>query len=99
QLKQVRTYIANNISTFQSIYNNGKFVDTYGKIKGEAITRLPKEMKKAAEKEPLLYNKQFYFMAQNDPEIILKDSLMDIAMDHYWAGKDFSDFLKTALSL
>ena len=67
-LLTVREGIAENIGEFQKTYNNPLFVKTFGELKGEKNKIIPKELKIAAEKEPLIYNKQWYFYSQFEPE-------------------------------
>jgi hypothetical protein len=44
-------------------------------------------LKEAAEIEPLIFNKQWYFYAEFEPETILADNLDQIILDCYQAGR------------
>ena len=48
-------------------------------------------------KQPLVANKQFYYMAELEAETILKKNLPDIMMQYYLAGKNMNAFLKRAM--
>ncbi|HAD15190.1 MAG TPA: hypothetical protein DCF33_22420 [Saprospirales bacterium] len=53
----------------------------------------------AASKEPLLANKQFYFMAEMDPEVCLKPNFADYVLNYFEAGKPFNDYFRQAIGL
>lgn len=91
-LEIVREGIAADPKKFQKAYNDPRFKKVYGKILGEKNKVLPKELKEAAEKEPLIYNKQWYFYAEFEPETILKNDLDKIVIDCFKAGKPVEDF-------
>lgn len=54
-----------------------------GELHGERNKVLPKQFKEAAQKEPLLYNKQLYFTTQLPPEIITTPNLLPTLEEHY----------------
>ena len=91
-LLTVREGIAENIAEFQKTYNNPLFVKTFGELKGEKNKIIPKELKIAAEKEPLIYNKQWYFYSQFEPERILFDNLDETIINCYKAGRPVEEF-------
>ncbi len=92
-LLTVREGIAENIAEFQKTYNNPLFVKTFGELKGEKNKIIPKELKLAAEKEPLIFNKQWYFYTQLEPERILFDNLDETIINCYKAGRPVEEFL------
>lgn len=96
-LRNLRYYIASDIEAFRDVLEAESFREFYGTINGEKNKKLPKELMEAAEKEPLLYNKQFYFSAYHKPELILDENLSDIVFAHYLAGKEYIDYLKEAI--
>jgi uncharacterized protein (TIGR02453 family) len=91
-LLTVREGMAADIEKFQKVYNDQKFKSVFGSILGEKNKLLPKELKEAAEKEPLIYNKQWYFYAQFDPETVLKADLDKIVLDCFEAGKPVENY-------
>lgn len=91
-LLTVREGIARDISKFQAAYNNPIFKKVFGEIKGEKNKIIPKELKAAAEKEPLIFNKQWYFYAQFDPETVLSDDLDKLILNCYEAGRPVENY-------
>lgn len=86
-LLTVREGIANDIKGFQTAYTNPNFKKVFGTILGEKNKVIPKELKEAAEKEPLIFNKQWYFYAQFDAETVLDPKLDQLLLDCFEAGK------------
>ena len=100
ELAKVRDNIVRQSKKFSALVKDKTFVRIYGELQGEENKRLPnKELTAAAEKQPLLYRKQFYYMADNEPELILQENLMDIAMEHYMAARGMQTFLKASLNV
>jgi uncharacterized protein (TIGR02453 family) len=97
-LKRVRTYIAEHPKEFSKAYNNPEFKKYFKKIQGEANKRIPEEFQEAAGKEPLIANKQFYYMAELDASLLQKEKLADELMKYYLAGKEMNGFLRAALT-
>lgn len=93
ELQNIREAIATNPGEFEKLINDKNFKAKFGEIQGEKNKRLPKELENAAAKQPLIANKQFYYFAKFDPEIVLKPDLPKILMDHYKAGQPLGDFL------
>lgn len=99
-LLKVRTYIKDNPKEFESALNDKKFKSTYGSLKGDENKRLPnKELMAAAQEQPLLMRKQFYYMAESDSELIISDQLMDHCLKQYEDGKKMKHFLRTAMGI
>jgi uncharacterized protein (TIGR02453 family) len=86
-LEAVREGIAQDISKFQKAYQNPTFVKTFGEILGEKNKVLPAHLREAASIEPLIFNKQWYFYTQFEPETILKENLDEIVLNCYEAGR------------
>ncbi len=91
-LLAVREGIADNIKEFQKKYTDPLFVKTFGELKGEKNKIIPKELKEAAEKESLIFNKQWYFYTQFEPETILFDNLDETIINCYKAGRPVEEF-------
>lgn len=92
-LYDVREGIAQNIEAFQKLYNNADFKELFGTIHGDKNKVIPKEFKEAGEKEPLIYNKQWYFFAEFDPELILSDDLEKTILHCHQVAKPLKEFL------
>lgn len=98
QVKAVRSYIASNLDTFQALNNEPNFRKHYPEgIVGESQKRVDKDIREAAEIEPILFQKQFYYTHAVDPKLISSDGLLITVLDHYEASKDMMFFLRDAL--
>ena len=93
ELYDLREGISQNLDDFRSIYSSPNFTQTFGEIRGEKNKVLPKEFKPFGEKEPLLYNKQFYYFSALPPETILEDKLDQIIADTYATARPLEKFL------
>lgn len=96
-LSSLRHLIANNQSEFSKLLKEKKFSGKFGPILGNKSKRLPKELLAAAEKQPLIYNTEFYYHAKLPQKLILDDSLTDVMMEYYLAGKKINRFFLRAL--
>ena len=86
KLANLRNFIAANQSKFASLIQDKTFVKVFGKVQGDKNKRLPKELQAAAEKQPLIFNKNFYYYRKYKPDIILKDNLIDELVEDYKAA-------------
>lgn len=96
-LYNVRCRLAKEPEQIDKLLADRKFKKRFGKIQGEKNKRLPKEFQAANETQPLIANKQFFFMAELPPEAILDPQLPTILMDHYLTGKPLNDYLENAI--
>ena len=96
-LQRIRTAIAQDPETFQALLQDKAFVEKYENIRGEANKVLPADLKAAAKQEPLIANKQFYFMAEIDPETALQPNFPAVAADYFRAGMPLNVFLRSAI--
>jgi uncharacterized protein (TIGR02453 family) len=83
---------------FQKAYQDPKFVKVFGDILGEKNKVIPKEFKEAAEKEPLIFNKQWYFYAEFEPEMILSPTLDTLILECYDAGRPVESFFNELIN-
>ena len=98
QLEAIRNLIANNLKQFETLITEPDFKKKYGgEILGEKQVRLAPELKEAAQKQPLIFNKQFYFKAVLDESCLTSDNLIDILTDYFKAARPVSAFLCKAL--
>lgn len=91
-LLTVREGIASDRKAFQKLYNTKAFKEMYGELLGEKNKIIPKHLKEAAEMEPLIYNKQWYFYTEFDPEVILQDDLDEIILNCYKVGQPIENY-------
>ncbi len=97
-LTAVRTAIMNDSKGFERAYSNKKFVDTFGEILGEKNKRLPPAFATAAEREPLLFNKSFYYFRKWPSGEILKDDFPKTLISTYQAAAPLNKFLFEAMN-
>lgn len=97
QINVIRHHIENNLSEFKDLYSNETFCHKFGEIHGESIKRIPQELKEVAKLEQLILNKQWYFVAEREPELMLSENLLEKIMDHYFVAKPLNDFFREAL--
>ncbi len=92
-LRMIREHIAGNLKKFKTLREDKTFVKLFGTIQGERNKVLPAELRAAAEKEPLLYNKQFYWTSQHPAKLVTDPTLADVLMEHYQAMRPLNAFL------
>lgn len=97
QLLNIRNNIAEDMDGFHEALANPEFVSHYGGLaEAEKHKRLPKVLQPAADEEPLIYNKAFYYVSHE--EIDMSDPrIVDIVMIKYLAAKPVSDWLTNAI--
>jgi hypothetical protein len=79
------------------VVNDLTFVQNFGRIKGEKNKRLDKGLLPAAEKTALIYNKQFYAMAEFPLEPFYNsEDLLDEILFHFKAIRPLNTFLNQA---
>lgn len=93
RLKQIREKIQSDTGMFKKCYSDKNFVQTFGTIQGEANKRIPFEYKEMHKKEPLITNKQFYYVSELAPDVILTDDLLPLVIAYWKAAKPLNDFL------
>ncbi len=98
-LQAVRQAIMAAPTRIDALLNDPKLLHLYGGIQGDKNKRLPKEFKAAHEQQPIIANKQFYFMKtyEDDETIVLREDLLEWVLEHYEAGLAWNTFLIDAL--
>lgn len=97
QLQNIRETIANDLKGFDKVISGKEFKEKYGEIHGEKMKRLPKELMEAAEKQPLIFNKNFYFFAKFKPSLSTDPKLVDTLMEYYKIGRPVGEYLFKAI--
>lgn len=92
QLYAVREEIAENLKEFEKIISNKKFKEVYGEINGDKNARIPKEFQEAGEKQPLMYNKNFYVYTSFPPESIFEENFEKKLVDTYKVAEPLAQF-------
>jgi hypothetical protein len=68
----------------------------FGGIQGEVQKRLPADLSKAAQQEPIVAHKQWYYAYEFEPEALIGADAVSFLMEAYLAGKPMNDFLMRA---
>ena len=96
-IQRIRSRIATDPEAFADVIGRPVFRSVYGGIQGDQLKRVPREFQETYEVQPLVANKQWYFVAEEDPEAILRDDLADQLMERYLAGFEVSEYLRDAI--
>ncbi len=97
RLSELRGFISENLPEFNKLVNDKKFNEVFGEVRGEKNKRIPEEFRAAAEKQPLLYNKSFYYFTKWDPKTIFEKDLITKIMKAYAVAGKINAFFRRAL--
>lgn len=97
QLERVRDLLMHEGKAFRAAVENESFVEVFGEVLGEKAKIIPKEFKTAAQREPLIYNKQVYWWKELDVSVFHESTCVDVLFDHYMAQRDAQVLLESAL--
>lgn len=97
ELSKVRKHIATNTSDLIKITTHTSFTQNFGQLSGEKSKRLDKNLLPIGERTDLIYNKQFYAMAEFplDP-FYNSDKLGQEILNHFKAIKPLNSYLNQA---
>jgi uncharacterized protein (TIGR02453 family) len=93
---QVRVKIANERKRFQDISQSPTFVEAFGEIEGDKNKIVAKEVKKQAQKEPMIYNKSWLYGVELPPETVLRDDLLDLTENYFKLAEPLMKFFVEA---
>ena len=93
RLTAIRANILADPNKFKALHTDNNFIEKFDVIKGDAIKRIPAEYKEGFKVEPLIANKQFYYVKEFKADIILTDELLPLIIDYWKAAKPMNDFL------
>ncbi len=97
QLHNIRTKLSKNPKAFKKLIEDKDFVQKFGDIRGDTMKRIPKEWKEACEKEPLIANKQFYFVAEESSNLITSETLIDELMKYWKTMQPINEYVTKAI--
>lgn len=98
QLDKIRKHIGANLNKFEELITSPSFLEYFPEgIKGDKNKRLPKDVVEIAQKQELIFNKQFYYQAFIDSEEITKDNILEIIIDHYKRVRPLNEFFREAM--
>ncbi len=98
QLLNIRNTILKNPKRFQDLITDKKFVEKFGSIKGEKNKRLPVAFQELALTQPLIANKQFYYVAELNPKLITSEDLTETLMDYWETARPVKEYLSDAMN-
>lgn len=99
ELAKIRRHMANHLDGFQKLISAKAFKDSFGEVKGEKNKRLDTELREAAEKQPLMYNTQFYIQHELSDEICMSNHLVDELMRLQKTATPYLSFMTEAMGL
>lgn len=99
QLYAIRETIVSDPKIFKKLVTAKKFQGTFGEIRGDKNKIIPKEFRELAEDTPLIFNKQFYWFTEFEPELIESEDLLEKTMEVYLANKNMMDFFAKAMEV
>lgn len=97
QLIGIRKTISSDIPKFRKLIGAKDFVAKFGTIVGEEHKRIPPEFRAAHEKEPLIAKKQFYYVAQREPELVLSKDLVGEIMSYWHTARPLNEYFTKAI--
>ncbi|HLK14809.1 MAG TPA: DUF2461 domain-containing protein [Fimbriimonadaceae bacterium] len=95
-LRKVRAHLASNLGELEDRLNDVPFKRAFGTINGERGKVLPPELRAAAAAQPILFNKQFYYGAQFEPEEALAPDFAARLVELERAALPMNQFLSGA---
>ena len=98
KLEKVRQEIYYNPEAFKKIITEKNFKTFYGAVQGEKNKVLTPEYKEFAKGQPLIANKQFYYMAKLKKEDVLDKNFDKAVLKYFKAAAKFNEFLMNAIS-
>ncbi|SNY95053.1 DUF2461 domain-containing protein [Flagellimonas pacifica] len=99
ELSKVRNHIAKDSYKFIEVLKSSTFIQNFGKLSGEKAKRLDRNLLPVAEKTDLIYNKQFYAMAEFPLEPFYdSEKLNDEVLNHFEAIKPLNTYLNQAFN-
>lgn len=98
KLLKIRNAILHNPTTFKKAYQDKKFVEAFGEVLGDKNKKLLPEHKSFESKEPLIANKQFYFMASLPAKQATLPGFDKVVLGYFKAAKKINDFFIDAIN-
>ena len=98
QLLAIRSKVAAGPAEFKALLSAGTFKTAFGAVQGEVNKKIPAEFKEVYEEEPLIANKQFYFLAHEQESTITSPRLMEVIMQYWQAARPVNEYLGEAVN-
>ncbi|MEL6917516.1 MAG: DUF2461 domain-containing protein [Bacteroidota bacterium] len=99
ELYKVRNYISKHTDALLKIVSAKDFTNNFGTLKGEKAKRLDKSLWEVTHKTDLIYNKQFYVMAEFPLEPFFNSTiLVEEVIQHFKSVRPLNTYLNAALT-
>lgn len=98
QIYNIRKAMASSPEIFSGIIGERDFQEKCGQVLGEKNKKLSPEFAAAALKQPLIFNKQFYYFTELPGDLVTAPVLADVILDYFMTGRKFLDFLREAIN-
>lgn len=92
ELAAIRSLLVKKGKDFEKVIKSKKFTEHFGELRGDRNKVVPAEFREAAEKNPLIANKQFFWGADLSKTDVQSDKLVSNLIDYYLAQKPAQDF-------
>lgn len=96
-LLAIREHIAQNLKEFSAIISDPDFKKQFGEVLGEKQKRLDIKFKNASEKQPLLFNKQFYIHHEFPEKKAMGSGIVEYLLKLHQSAHAYGEFLQVAL--
>ncbi|MDG1781200.1 MAG: DUF2461 domain-containing protein [Flavobacteriales bacterium] len=94
QLYDLRDHIQKQPKKLRKALINTEFKRLFPQgLQGDKNKIIPKEFKPSLETSPEIANKQFYYMSEHSPDLLLEDNLLETVIEHWKASRDLETLL------
>lgn len=93
ELLRIRQAIAKDPAAITDLVEAPAFKKTFGTLRGDRNKILPKEFKPVAAEQPLVANKQFYYVAELGTDLLADEKLPQRLVELYRIGKPLQQYL------
>ncbi len=97
EIEKIRKHIVANQAKFKKLLEEKKFKSHYNEIIGDTYKRIPKDYEEAAKKQPLLWNKEFYYKGSLPAAKTTSSTLVNDVMKFYEAAIPLNKFFAAAI--
>lgn len=98
-LRKIRMHLVKHTREVNRLLQAPEFVEVYGGLsEGDKNKILPKDLREYGQDHPIIYNKQFYFMASYEDEaFVTREDLLDVCLNHFKVGRAWNNFILQAI--
>lgn len=93
ELRRIRERIAADPERFERVIGAADFVGVFGEVLGEKNKRIDADLMAAAQRQPLILNKQFYVRHLIEPEDTMRADFDEYVLGIWEASRDYNAFI------